>query len=202
VGVTSRAAERVELRREEILDASERIFAEKGYHATGIADIAAALGIGHGTFYRYFKNKHDIALHVFDRVMMRFAEVGLSEDPAESNSLEAYREQSHRILLRWLELGASHPHVLRFFHEQSMVIDGERLARMIDTYNTHMARFLQNGVDKGFLRANLDVRATAEMLIALIMEGTRRTLAMPDHAARVQWAEAGMALMFDGVRAR
>lgn len=200
--VTSRTAERVELRREEILDASERIFAQKGYHATGIADIAAALGIGHGTFYRYFKNKHDIALTVFDRVMMRFAEAGLSEDPNESNSLEAYREQSRRILLRWLELGASHPHVLRFFHEQSMVIDGERLARMIDLYNAHMARFLQNGVEKGFLRASLDVRSTSEMLIALIMEGTRRTLAMPDADARQRWAEAGMALMFDGIRAR
>jgi AcrR family transcriptional regulator len=198
----SRAAERVELRREEILDASERIFAEKGYHATGIADIATALGLGHGTFYRYFKNKHDIALNVFDRALMRFAEIGLSEDPSESGSLEAYREQSRRILLRWLALGASHPHVLRFFHEQSMVIDGERQARMIDTYNTHMARFLQNGVDKRFLRADLDVRSTAEMMIALIMEGTRRTLAMPDEGARLRWAEAGMALMFDGVRAR
>jgi len=51
------------------LDASERIFAEKGYHATGIANIATELGIGHGTFYRYFKSKHDIALHVFDSVM-------------------------------------------------------------------------------------------------------------------------------------
>ena len=197
----SRTAERVELRREEILAASERIFAQKGYHSTGIADIATALGIGHGTFYRYFKNKHDIALNVFDRVMTRFAEVGLSEDPSASESLEAYREQSRRILLGWLELGASHPHVLRFFHEQSMVIDGERLARMIDLYNTHMARFLQNGVDKGFLRASLDVPSTAEMLIALIMEGTRRTLAMPDADSRRRWAEAGLALMFDGIRA-
>ena len=180
--MTKRSQERVELRREEILDASERIFAEKGYHATGIADIAAALGIGHGTFYRYFRNKHDIALHVFDRVMMRFAEVGLSEDPTASDTLDAYRAQSRRILLGWLALGASHPPVLR--------------------YNAHMARFLQNGVDKGFLRQDLDVSATAEMLIALIMEGTRRTLAMPDQEARVRWAEAGLALMFDGVRAR
>lgn len=182
--------------------ASERIFAEKGYHATGIADIATALGIGHGTFYRYFKSKHDIALHVFDRVMLRFAEIGLSESPEQSNTLAAYRDQTSRILGRWLALGESHPHVLRFFHEQSMVIDTERLAMTIDAYATHMARFLQNGVDKGFLRADLDVRATAEMLVDLILEGTRRTLALPDADARRRWVTAGMSLMFDGVRAR
>ncbi|NUP13851.1 MAG: TetR/AcrR family transcriptional regulator [Polyangiaceae bacterium] len=194
--------DRAELRREEILDASERIFAQKGYHATGIADIANDLGIGHGTFYRYFKNKHDIALHVFDRLMLRFAEIGLSEDPESSNTLEEYRTQTSRILMRWLALGESQPHVLRFFHEQSMVVDTERLARVIDSYVDHIARFLQNGVDKGFLRAGLDVRATAEMLVALILDGTRRTLSMPDVEARKRWADAGMALMFDGVRAR
>src|SRR5581483_1391867 len=53
--VTMSLAERrkAELRRE-IIDAAFTCFAENGYHATGIADIAARLGIGHGTFYRYF----------------------------------------------------------------------------------------------------------------------------------------------------
>src|SRR5262249_25702137 len=121
MGVTARAQRRVPrraalLRREEILDASERVFAEKGYHEAGIADIAAELGIGHGTFYRYFKNKHDIALAVFDRVMARFAEIGLAEDPEQAETLDDYRAQVGRLLDRWLALGDSHPNVLRFFH--------------------------------------------------------------------------------------
>jgi AcrR family transcriptional regulator len=196
----SRVPDRAELRREEILDASERIFAAKGYHATGIADIANELGIGHGTFYRYFKNKHDIALHVFDRVMLRFAEIGLAEDPQASDTLEEYRAQTSRILYAWLAIGESQPHVLRFFHEQSVVIDIDRLGLAVEGYVAHTARFLQNGVDKRFLRADIDVRATAEMLVALILEGTRRTLARPDAEARRRWVEAGMALMFDGIR--
>jgi AcrR family transcriptional regulator len=194
-------ARRAVLRREEILDASERVFAEKGYHEAGIADVAAELGIGHGTFYRYFKNKHDIALAVFDRVMARFAEIAMADDPTLANTLDEYRAQVARLIERWLALGDSHPHILRFFHEQSVVVDLGQKTRMIDAYATQTARFLANGVEKGFLRADLDVRTTAELLVALIFEGTRRTLAMTSAADRRRWADAGLALMFDGVRA-
>ena len=45
----------LEQKRKDILAASVQVFAEKGFHAAGIADIAQKLGIGHGTFYRYFK---------------------------------------------------------------------------------------------------------------------------------------------------
>ncbi len=198
----NRRAQRAELRRQEILDTSMRIFAEKGYHATGIADIADELAMGHGTFYRYFKNKHDIALHAFDRVMMQIAEAGLSEDPASSASAAEYREQTARILGRMLALAEEKPYLLRFFHEQAVVIDVARYARAMEEYVAYTGRFLQNGVKKSFLRKNLDVSATAEMLVALIFEGTRRALLTPDRKARLRWVEAGMALMFDGILAR
>ena len=43
-------------------------FSGRGYHQTGISHIAKRLGIGHGTFYRYFENKRDILEHVIDGV--------------------------------------------------------------------------------------------------------------------------------------
>ncbi len=199
--VVTRSVERADLRREEILDASERVFARKGYHETGIADIAEELGIGHGTFYRYFKNKHDIAVQVFDRINLRFAKIGLADDPEATNTLAEYRAQVQRILSRWLALGDDEPHVLRFFHEHAMTIDMERMTRMVEQYVLFTMRFLANGVAKKFLRADLEIRATAEMLVALIFEGTRRSLIAPASEARRRWCEAGMALMFDGIRA-
>ncbi|WP_323794052.1 TetR/AcrR family transcriptional regulator, partial [Nocardioides sp.] len=70
VGPSRVEQRKAELRRE-IVAASFDCFAEKGYHATGIADIAARLGIGHGTFYRYFANKRDIVEHVIDDLIAR-----------------------------------------------------------------------------------------------------------------------------------
>ena len=58
--------ELVERRRTEIIEAAYEVFSTRGYTAAGIADIAEKLGIGHGTFYRYFKNKRDILDQVVD----------------------------------------------------------------------------------------------------------------------------------------
>ena len=196
----SAVPDRVQLRRDEILDAAEHVFAEKGYHEAGIADIAARLGIGHGTFYRYFKNKHDIAVTVLDRVIERVAGTALAEDPEAADSLDEYREQVVRMLTRAFDLLDEHPHVLRFFHEESVGVDAERLAGALDAYAQFGERFLRNGIAKGFLRDDLDVEVTSQALLGIILEGTRRALRADDlPATRTRWIDAGTALMFEGV---
>jgi AcrR family transcriptional regulator len=198
----SAAATRADLRRDEILDAAERVFAEKGYHEAGIADIASELGIGHGTFYRYFRNKHDIAATVLERVVAQIAAAGLEEDPEASETVEQYREQTERILRRMFDLIDDHPMVMRFFHSQSLVVDAERLSDALDAYATFTERFLANGVERGFLRADLDTEITAQALVGIIFEGTRRALRAPQPAeVRRRWIEAGTALMFRGIAA-
>jgi AcrR family transcriptional regulator len=44
-------------RREQIIDAAYRLFAEQGYHGTAVGDICDELGVGKGVFYWYFKSK-------------------------------------------------------------------------------------------------------------------------------------------------
>jgi AcrR family transcriptional regulator len=196
-------AARADLRRDEILDAAERVFAEKGYHEAGIADIAADLGIGHGTFYRYFRNKHDIAATVLERVVARIAEAGLKEDPEATTTLDEYRLQTRRILERMFDLIDDAPVVMSFFHAQSLVVDPDRMHAAFDAYADFTARFLENGKRRGFLRSDLDTEITSQALNGIIFEGTRQALRAPRGAeVRRRWIDAGIALMFDGVAAR
>lgn len=200
---TTTASDRAEQRREQILRAAERVFVDKGYHAAGIADIAKLLGIGHGTFYRYFKNKHDIATTVLQQAVTRIVGAALDEDPSASTDLASYRAQTKRVLTRMLRLAEEYPLALRFFHRESRSVDPELLDRVLDNYVAFTIGFLHNGVARGFLRENLDLRSTAEALVALIFEGTRRALFTYETAkGRERWVSAGIALMFDGVRAR
>ncbi len=194
--------ERKERRRNEILDAAHQVFLDKGYHPSGIADVASALGIGHGTVYRYFANKHDLALAVLDRVISRLASAGLSEDPTESTSLEAYRAQVQRILTRLIELAFDEPNLLRFFDEQGLVIAPDRLRAFKDQFAAFTTLFLNNGIERGFLRAELDVQPTAEALVALIFEGVSRAVGEGGRDNATRWMNAGIGLMFDGLRAR
>lgn len=55
--------ERSGRRRDEILAAARRVFEERGYFDTRVADIVKTIGVSHGTFYTYFSSK-DEALKV------------------------------------------------------------------------------------------------------------------------------------------
>jgi AcrR family transcriptional regulator len=55
-------------RRNQILDAATKVFAEKGFHRAKIKDISEVAGIADGTVYNYFKNKEALMLGIFDRL--------------------------------------------------------------------------------------------------------------------------------------
>jgi TetR/AcrR family transcriptional regulator, regulator of mycofactocin system len=60
--------------REEIEAVALDLFAERGFEATTVDDIAVAVGVGRRTVFRYFESKNDIAWGDFDWVMRRLRE--------------------------------------------------------------------------------------------------------------------------------
>lgn len=60
-------------RREQILEVSSRLFAERGYHAVGIDDVGAAVGIAGPSVYRHFPSKVSILVAVCQRAADRLA---------------------------------------------------------------------------------------------------------------------------------
>jgi TetR/AcrR family fatty acid metabolism transcriptional regulator len=75
-------------KRAKILDAATRVFAERGFFGSQVADIASRAGIAAGTIYLYFRSKDDVLLSVFDRTMQDAIRDGRAaldgiEDPAE-----------------------------------------------------------------------------------------------------------------------
>jgi TetR/AcrR family transcriptional regulator, cholesterol catabolism regulator len=56
-------------RAEQVYAAALRLFREKGYHATSMQDIAAAVGLYKGSLYHYIGGKQDLLVQVFDRAM-------------------------------------------------------------------------------------------------------------------------------------
>jgi TetR/AcrR family transcriptional regulator, cholesterol catabolism regulator len=56
-------------RGEEVYAAALRLFREKGYHATSMQDIAAAVGLYKGSLYHYIGRKEELLVRVFERGM-------------------------------------------------------------------------------------------------------------------------------------
>jgi AcrR family transcriptional regulator len=55
----------VQTRREEILEAAAMVFAEKGFHAATMEEIAIQAGIGKSTVYEYFSSKEELFREMF-----------------------------------------------------------------------------------------------------------------------------------------
>jgi AcrR family transcriptional regulator len=53
--------------REQIIEAAMGLFAERGYQATTIADIATAADVAPRTFFSYFPSKEAVVFHTVDR---------------------------------------------------------------------------------------------------------------------------------------
>lgn len=69
----ARASGQRRARRDQILRAAERVFAEKGFHAASISDVIDAAGISRGTFYLYFDSKRVIFSELLDSLFRKLA---------------------------------------------------------------------------------------------------------------------------------
>jgi AcrR family transcriptional regulator len=200
--LTRAERKRLELR-EEIVAAAFDEFSERGYHETGVADIARRVGIGHGTFYRHFENKRDILDHVIDGAMARALGALTKENaPDAAADLDSYREQAVRIADALYDLFSSDIRTVRLIFLQMSGVDAaleQRLLDLLDTAATLTAGYLENGKERGFLRADLDIEPTAKALTSLVVGGTLFALRDGDADARRRYRDAAVALMFDGV---
>jgi TetR/AcrR family fatty acid metabolism transcriptional regulator len=69
-----------------ILDAAIKVFAQKGFFQSKVAEIAREAGVADGTVYLYFKNKDDLLVSIFEvkmrEVISRFRKsIGEQKDP-------------------------------------------------------------------------------------------------------------------------
>ncbi len=86
-------------KRDRILLAAIRVFADNGYHGARVGDIAEDAGVAHGLLYHYFSSKEEVLRTIFvenwGELVARFRAVEASDEPA-SQKLEGIA----KILLR------------------------------------------------------------------------------------------------------
>ena len=170
----------------------------------GIAEIAERLGIGHGPFYRHFENKRAILDHVVEGVMTRALQALAAENALDAtDSLQEYRSQVHRIACALHALVNEDPRVVRLLLVQTGGIDADveaKVCGMLELAAQITAAYLENGGDRGFLRPDVDCRATSEALVGMIIGGSLFALRkLDDREAHAPYNEAAIRLMLEGI---
>jgi len=110
-------------RREEILDAATRLFAERGYVDTDTQLLADELHVGKGTLYRYFPSKRELFLAAVDRGMRKLcAHIDASIEPIEDPP-----ERIAQVVHAYLGFFAEHPELVELLiHERSQFKDRKK----------------------------------------------------------------------------
>jgi AcrR family transcriptional regulator len=89
--VKRKLTERGRARRSQILDEAARLFAERGYHPTSVAEIVESLGVGKGVFYWYFESKEDLFLEILassSQELRRRQQAAIGDEPDPLRRIE------------------------------------------------------------------------------------------------------------------
>src|SRR6202171_2267965 len=114
-------------RSEEVYRAALQLFREKGYHATSMQDIAAAVGLYKGSLYHYIGGKEDLLVQVFERAMATLlADV---ERIVADTSLEP-SIQLRLIVQAHVEAVSENLDALTVYLHEFRALAGESLARV------------------------------------------------------------------------
>ena len=96
---TRAASDRVD-KRELILKAAVRTFADRGFFGAQVADVARAAGVAAGTVYLYFRGKDDLLVSIFERTMREAITEGKAALAEAPSPLDRLRRIAHLHLER------------------------------------------------------------------------------------------------------
>jgi AcrR family transcriptional regulator len=146
-------------RREAIVDASARVFAQRGYHATSLTELCEANGLGKGALYHYIRSKEELLAAIHDRVMdevMTGADRVATTGGSPPAQLRMLGDELLDVIQRYPD------HVWVFLHEFP-ALTGERAEQFRvrrREYERRVEIVLQAGIESGEFR-DVDARLTA-----------------------------------------
>ncbi|OWJ97966.1 TetR family transcriptional regulator [Pseudomonas sp. A46] len=200
-----RTKEEAEETRVQILDATERVFHEKGVSRASLAEIAAAAGVSRGAIYWHFENKTDLFQAMLERIHLPLEELArASEREDEPDPLG----RMHQLLVRLLKRVELDPQsrriheILRYKVEYTEELGDlhRRMREQSIECDQRIAKALSNAVSRGQLPAGLDCRLAAVSVHAY-MEGIQTNwLLAPDGYSLADEAEILVDSLMDMLR--
>jgi AcrR family transcriptional regulator len=168
--------------RNRVIDAARRLFAEKGFFATGPTEIVQAAGVGtRGALYHHFESKQAVFLAVFEAI-----ETDLATRVGERLTAETWYGRLRQALSGFLDAAVEEPEVRRV-----LLIDGPAVLGW-DTWREIEGRFglgslrmmLEEGVKEGSMVVG-DPDAMAHLLLSLVDEAAL-FIAHADHPSKAR----------------
>ena len=174
-----------EVRRRQIADAARALTVKYGSEHITVRRIAKEIGVSEGALYRHFKSKRDILSFMIERI-----EEDLTGDLKRVNG-------SHNTPLEILEaLLRNHVSAIEQRRGTSFQVIAEiislgdkklnrQVSAVLDSYTSRIREILEDGIQSGELRKDIDPETTAT-LIAATLQGLVNKWALANYSYNLE----------------
>jgi len=153
-------------RRNEILDASERLFHSKGYNKCTVNDILREVNIAKGTFYYYFKSKED----VMDGLLERFKDLVVNR--IENIISDEYMEPKEKLLKAFMSMKLNEDgeeNVIEELHKgENALLHQKTLNQVVIDIAPLLVKIVEEGVSKGIWKCRYPLQYIQIFLAASV----------------------------------
>jgi AcrR family transcriptional regulator len=154
--------------RDKILAAAVQLFAEYGYHAATMRDIAQIAGIQAASIYYHYPSKQALLIEIMETHMRKL-----------NANLERIIREPHKVQQRLYDAISNHILLHTTYKSEFFIIDTEiralegenrgKILALRDHYEDLIQRLLREGVEQGVLYKT-DVKISSYAIIAMCTE--------------------------------
>ncbi len=170
----TKAEQKRDQRRHQILDAAKSVFAERGFHDASINEIIKSAGIARGTFYLYFSSKEAVFQSILDSAIEglkgRIIGVDISPGAAPPNV------QLHQNVTRVLEYVLADRALIQLVINYGFV-PGSESSLGVDAFFGHVADLIETSLRYGMsigLVQNCDASLAAAQILGSLRGGIQQ----------------------------
>jgi AcrR family transcriptional regulator len=188
------ARPRSEDKRNAILDAATRLFAERGLTAAPTSEISEQAGVAEGTLFTYFKTKDDLINALYRGLKLELADAMMSDFPRKKN----VRIRLRHVWDRYVNWGIANPRqrkVLAQLQVSELLTKESR-----DAAGAPFVEFqimIRDAIEQRVFRNDLPVELISKSLAALVEATIDLTAANPSKANK--YRDNGFQMFWAGI---
>jgi AcrR family transcriptional regulator len=151
-----------EERKEELIEAAERLFAKRGYEETAVSDIVKEINVGQGTFYHYFRSKEDVLGAVAEKQVAPLAE----ELNRIANNDANPPAKVNAMLNSFLRANSCEMGLMELLHQKGNYLLHQKMEEMMEV---RVLPILTETVCKGAMQGHFNTECPEESIAFLLV---------------------------------
>ncbi|HEY6269942.1 MAG TPA: TetR/AcrR family transcriptional regulator [Candidatus Acidoferrum sp.] len=181
-------------KRNAILDAATRLFAERGLTAAPTSEISKQAGVAEGTLFTYFKTKDDLINALYREIKLELADAMMSDFPRKKN----VRTRLRHVWDRYVNWGIANPKQRKVLAQLQVSEALTKESR--DAGSAPFVEFqimIRDAIEQRVFRNDLPVELISKSLAALV-EATI-DLTMSNRSEAKQYRDGGFQMFWAGI---